>query len=864
MGEVFRAHDSRLKREVAIKVLRADAVGSDERRRRFELEARAASALNHPNILTVHDIGEEGGVAYIVSELLDGETLRAVVAKGALAVRAMLEIAVQTADGLAAAHGAGILHRDLKPENLFVLADGRVKILDFGLAKELIGAGQDDRTRTGSELLTSPGTVVGTIAYMSPEQIEGRALSFRSDQFSFGTILYEMATGKRPFRGEDQAATMAAIVKDEPAPVATIQPQVPAPLRWVIERCLAKEPARRYASTSDLHQQLRDLRDHLSELSSHQSVRAEPVTRKRWPMSVAIAGLGALAGFLLAVTRLPPVVQNHPYRYTPFATETADERQPAWSPDGRSIAYVASVDGTGQVFTRALNAHMPAQLTKSTTDCADPFWSADGTRIYYRAQVDLWSVGAAGGAAQVEVRNISTRSGPAAASSEGKTLAFFRTNGVGHALYLRSLSDGKEVSYSKQPFPVNFRFSDGVRFSPDGKKLAAALISKIGPEVSEELWVIPYPDGTPRKVPWKVHPGFRTSALSWADDNRHCLFSTELAFGASPHILQVDTDTGEILPVTSGTGEETHPAVSRDGGRIAFTSGGFEYDLVQIGLDGSKVVPLLATARQEYNADWSPSGKQYLYVSNAGGFAGIWLRSATENWSRQLLEGTDEGDLGRPQPRFSPDGQRIAYVRMTDRHSILIFNLSGGAAIPLENESPDQHSPAWSPDGNWIAYTRYVGQKMEIAKAPSGGGGQPERISQGGDPGSWLEWSSTGKWICDHQPTAVYLIPAEGGSPRRLHGPANAVAFSKDGTTLYVIRPGKDRRWELASLAVPDGVEKKSVRLELPPETAIRYISLHPDGAGFAVTIGTPKRDIWILDGFKPPAGRLRSWIGPS
>ena len=262
MGEVYRARDTRLGREVALKILPESVANDAARRARFDLEARAASALNHPNIVTVHDIGEEGGVSYIVTELVEGESLRALIERGPVAARKLIDIAAQIADGLAAAHAAGITHRDLKPENIMLTRDGRVKILDFGLAK--VAAPAPDESTVTQGLGTDPGTVMGTVAYMSPEQARGAAVDSRSDQFSLGLILHEMATGKQTFRRESLPETMTAIIKDD-APA--LDASVPAPLRWVVERLLEKDPEERYASTKDLARDLRGMRERGSEAS---------------------------------------------------------------------------------------------------------------------------------------------------------------------------------------------------------------------------------------------------------------------------------------------------------------------------------------------------------------------------------------------------------------------------------------------------------------------------------------------------------------------------------------------------------------------------------------------------------------------
>jgi len=253
MGQVYRARDSRLSRSVALKVLTS---GSADR---FIQEARAASALNHPNIVTIYDVGETAGVSYIVMELIEGETLRQTVAGGLLTVPRLLAIAIQIADALAAAHDKGILHRDLKPANIMVAPDGRAKLLDFGLAKLA--------SRAADYALTQPGTILGTFGYMSPEQARGEPGDFRSDQFSLGAVLYEMATGRRAFSGASQAEALVAVMRDQPEPIGRINPQVPAPLQWLIDRCLAKNPQDRYRSTQDL----------LNELSAIHANIAQPV-----------------------------------------------------------------------------------------------------------------------------------------------------------------------------------------------------------------------------------------------------------------------------------------------------------------------------------------------------------------------------------------------------------------------------------------------------------------------------------------------------------------------------------------------------------------------------------------------------------
>ena len=269
MGAVYRARDVKLGRDVAIKFLQDDLSRNHEYLHRFEREARAASALNHPNIITIFEINEFEGAPFIAMELVEGTVLRELLKKGAVPIRKLLEIAAQIADGLGAAHAKGIVHRDLKPENVMLTNDGRVKILDFGLARVDRPAASGDATSELSAIRTPEGRILGTASYVSPEQAAGgRSVDFRSDQFSFGSLLYELATARRAFERNSVVETLAAIMRDEPDPVQRLNPKIPPPLCWIVERCLSKEPADRYASTTDLARELRTLRERLPETGS--------------------------------------------------------------------------------------------------------------------------------------------------------------------------------------------------------------------------------------------------------------------------------------------------------------------------------------------------------------------------------------------------------------------------------------------------------------------------------------------------------------------------------------------------------------------------------------------------------------------
>jgi eukaryotic-like serine/threonine-protein kinase len=363
MGEVYRARDERLKREVAVKVLPAELAADADRRARFEREARAASALSHPNILTIYDIGSSNETVYIAMELVEGGTLKDLTASGPVPTRKLLELATQVADGLAAAHAAGIVHRDLKPANVMVSRHGFAKILDFGLAK-LVTPEQTEVSgmQTAAGDATRPGMVMGTVGYMSPEQAAGRTVDYRSDQFSFGSILYEMATGKRAFERGTTAETLTAIIREEPEPVSQLNARIPAPVRWIVERCLTKDPEDRYGTTKDLARDLAQIRDHLSEAPVSAEVsgarNAEPVKprRSRLPFLAGAAVLAAAVG-IAAYTIGKKSSAAIPPSFRQLTFQRGQIFSARFAPDGQNVLYSGAWEGRPtEIFVARLDS----------------------------------------------------------------------------------------------------------------------------------------------------------------------------------------------------------------------------------------------------------------------------------------------------------------------------------------------------------------------------------------------------------------------------------------------------------------------------------------------------------------------------
>lgn len=869
MGEVYRAHDTRLRRDVAVKIMPADSAADPDRVRRFEKEARAVSALNHPNILTVHDFGADNGTQYIVSELVEGESLRKLLLHGPMARRQILDVAVQIADGLAAAHHAGIVHRDLKPENIMISRDGRVKILDFGLAKPVQAAGDDAQTLDTAA--TQPGLILGTVAYMSPEQARGVSVDFRADQFALGLILYEMCTGRQAFHRESPLHTLSAILTEEAPPITG----VPAPLAWTIQRCLSKDPAQRYGDTGDLYRDLRDMRDHISTSFVSGSVAVGGLKRSlsRKAVGLALALCAALmAGFFLALlfTRSGEAKLSD-YRFTPAANDAGLELFPVWSPNKKSIAYSAESNGIFQIFTKALGTATSAAatpITKSANDCLFPFWSPDGTHIFFISasndQPNLWSVAAVGGWPLKLMDNVAQ----AAISPDGKALVFLRRDAEGsqsHSLYISSPPGAASKKYSEEPAgSKHYLGSSYLRFSPDGSRLGVWGSLAEG---KSELWILPFPQGKPKQALLSVPAIPLARQFSWMPDSRRLVFGEELGFTLGAHLWMADTESGRIHPLTAGIGSEQFPFVSKDGDAIAFTSMEFSYDLVEMPLNGSGMRSLETTHLTEVSPAWSPSGDQYAYVTDRSGSPEIWLKNKQAGWERPLVTQKDFPDDKTYlllDVSFSPDGQRIAYRRAGRREveAVWISTVTGNPPVRLAKEPQGQfeRGPTWSPDGNWLAYFSMRNGKYALMKVRIGGVDAPVVVKE--DAGSYPRWSPQGDWIaCLGMKGGIVLVSQDG---RRMQSMGTGMwlahGWSKDGSAIYGVRGTDNQRLVLTAVDTESGREKVVADLGPYPAAfsygnvtgapALRGFNLAPDGQSFSSSIIRPKADIWILEGF--------------
>ena len=552
MGEVYRARDTRLRRDVAIKVLPASVSLDPERLRRFEQEARATAALNHPNILAVFQMGTYEGAPYLVSELLDGGTLREHLLRGPMPVRKAVDYSVQIARGLAAAHDKGVVHRDLKPENLFIMKDGRAKILDFGLAKLTHRHWADEGSIPTATMGTEPGVVMGTVGYMAPEQVSGKPADHRADIFALGAIMYEGLTGKRAFQKPTAAETMSAILNEDPPGVSQLAATVPPALQKVVHRCMEKNPEQRFQSASDLAFALESLSDSGTQSGSLLAPPAKKVRGWWYAAGVALIVIAAALPFWWFRSRTSVVPTAEWVQITNFADSVTS---PALSPDGRMLTFLRGDDTfttDGQVYVMLLPHGNPVRLTNDSTAKMSPIFSLDGANIAYTVPWDTWSVPVLGGEPRAWLPNASGLTW-----LDADNLMFSQITSGYHMELARSDLSRAHVQPIYTP-PSLFGMLHRSYLSPDRKWV-------IGVEMTGNLWsrcrLVPF-DGSSAGTEIGPEDGVCTSA-AWSPNGKWMYLTSNS--GHSFHIWRQQFPNGRIEPVTSGPTEEEGIAFDPDG-----------------------------------------------------------------------------------------------------------------------------------------------------------------------------------------------------------------------------------------------------------------------------------------------------------
>jgi serine/threonine protein kinase/WD40 repeat protein len=876
MGEVYRAHDSRLNRDVAIKVLREEGAANPDRRARFEREARAVAALNHPNIVAVYDFGVENDKQFIVSELVEGESLRSLVSKR-VAIRKLVEIGAQVADGLAAAHASRVVHRDLKPENILIGKDGRVKILDFGLSRQTSQA-TSVRTETDPEEtlapgvdairnLTEEGTVIGTASYMSPEQATGRAVDYRSDQFSFGLVLHEMATGKRTFARSSRVETMAAIVRDEPP---AIEEKIPAPLRWIVDRCLQKEPEQRYESTRDLFQDLKNLREHLSE-SFTSSGTLTPVMPQakahRWRLIAVCAGCVLLAGLLGYLLR--PVGQDiGNYRYTRIASDTSADGIGVWSSDGKAVAYSAKVNGVGQVFLRYLNSPSPVQLTHRKRDISAIGWSSDRSHLIVIEHTDedvykLFTVATVGGELEFIM---DAGCEDCDLSHDGKVfVALMKGKDNVYDLEVSDPLGSPLRPYMPAPFASKDIRHPSLCFSQDGRSI---LLSFTGDNLQQEFWLLPYPaEGKrPRRI-FQRFPLFHSGGeFYFMPDNRHVVVSAPASEGTPRHLWIADVGSDELIPLTTGTDDDWGPSVSPDGKSLIFKRAHLEQKVVSVSVEDGSVQMPVDSGSYDISPAWSANQGKLAWETNRNGSYAIWIR-LPDGSERPVVTAADfpVGTANRYlNLSLSSDGDRLIYASIDHggARRLWISSLFGGSPVRLTNqESGSEWGGTWSPDGSHFVYLHDEADTHSLMIVKTSGGAKPILLREKVEK-NLPDWSRDGDWISYRDNKGWNLISPDGKTSKFLGNIETPyLAFSNDGKLLYGIKPGEtegnqDRAtlFSLDPATLKQKVIKELGRDLIPTQMGgIPRFSVAPDGKSFVYTTSKLRTDLWMLQGYRQP-----------
>jgi len=819
MGEVYRAHDPRLGRDIALKVLPAALAADPDRRERFEREARAAAALNHPNIVTIHSVEEIDGIPLLTLELVEGQTLAELIPAGGLPLDRALALGIALADGVGAAHQRGITHRDLKPANVMVTHDGRVKVLDFGLAK----LREDEQMAAAAAMptaaLTGEGRIVGTVAYMSPEQAEGKPVDQRTDVFSLGIILYEMASGARPFTGDTPMSTMSSIIKDTPKPITELRPGLPRELSKIVNRCLAKDVEDRYQSAKDLRNDLRALKNELT------SGEIEPISGagRRASASAASPSRRGLAGVAAAVIVVAAGVgawfwkgggaldtpASRPFDTIKLTrlTTTGNAAMAAMSSDGRYVAHVSARDGQQSLWLRQIATTSNVEVVPSANvRYAGVTFSPDGNHLYYATYpgiaaggsiANLYQVPILGGGARLVLEDVDTA---VTFSPDGREFAFIRGYpAVGKSAVMVANADGsnlRELISRAQPllFP-----NLGIAWSPDARRLA--VTGRNTGELRGQIVIVDIASKTETILPT---PDWRQiSRVAWLPDGSGLLANAQESAGeASSQIFLVGYPGGESRRLTNDLSSYTGLAVAPDGRSFVAIRNERRSVLYTMSIDDAeKMSAITAEAGADEGGQglaWTSDGR-IVYTTEAGGNPDIWIMNVDGSGRVQLTSnpGLDV------TPRVTADGRSIVYV--SDRDGALRIwrmGLDGSGTTRVSDDVLGRLRVYLSADGRWVYYNATSGDSRKVAV--EGGDAVPVLPPDVAGrlnpplPSGFHEAmpSPDGRWLAGHTFTdlgeRIAAFPAEGGTVQVLEtvGPTGQWTGDSRGFLFVETRAG--------------------------------------------------------------------------
>ena len=805
MGVVYKARDTQLGRIVAVKALLAEKVADADRRKRFVQEARAASGLNHPNIVTIHEIFQAQGTEFIVMEFVAGKTLDQLITRRGLRVPEALKYSVPIADALAKAHAAGIVHRDLKPANIMIADDGRVKILDFGLAKltEPVSDSNESQTTQTTFMDSAPhtedGTVIGTVAYMSPEQAEGRTVDARSDIFSFGAVLYEMLAGHRAFQGPSKMATLASVLREEPRPLAEIAPSVPRELEKLVARCLRKDPERRAQHMSDLKLALDELKE---ESESGQLSTAVRVANKR-----PRARIAGLVGLIVAVLAAGTVLLT---RDKPAAAPAMEavvltsypgvEHDPALSPDGKQVAFSWDGDAGGNLdlYVKLVDAGTPVRLTQTPQEEYGATWSPDGRFLAFVRSGRVEEPDGQGGGYYVmpalggserklaDIPRILNHARPMRADwgPDGKALIITDTSVDPPALALVSIETGDKIPFSAPPPKALGDFLPMV--SPDGRWVAFVRVANVN---ASDWFLVPFSsDG-------RQEPRQLTSLKTLIASGTWTPKSTELVFSALVEgirrLLRVSID-GSSPPsrITEAGIDVFAPSLARQGGRLVYEYRYGDTNLWRVDLQDPRSEPIrvFGSTKREMQPDFSADGTKLTFISYSSGDGEVWTANADGSNAVQVTH-----DGARPlSPRWSPDGRRLAFAKRPGGNvDVYVVDAQGGAPKRLTTDPATEASAYWSRDGKWIYFTSNRTGQFDVWKIVADGSAPEIQVTKSG---GWRSRESDDGRTLHYQKfeaPGVFRMPVTGGPEQKVADSPVQAAWDSNGREMYYLDSGQ-------------------------------------------------------------------------
>ena len=863
MGVVYRARDTLLGRFVALKTLPAGEPADSERRARLLREARAASALHHPNIVDVYDLLHHEGSDVIVMELVTGRTLDQAVAGKPL--REVLGYARQIADALAKAHAAGIVHRDLKPSNVMVDESGTVRVLDFGLARLGPPVGTVDlgseSTRPTAEA-TAEGHILGTLAYMSPEQAEGKKADARSDVFGFGAVLYEMVTGRMAFRGDSAAATLAAVMERDPPPPREVVPGLPSDLERLVQRCLRKDPAKRFQSMGDVALDLDEIGAGLG------SGRVQPPgkkVRRRTAWLLAGAVLLALAALLAWRLTRGPTGPPAPPRLSQLTSYPGWELYPTFSPDGTQVAFAwnGEKQDNFDIYVKLVGASgPPLRLTTDPASDTYPAWSPDGRQIAFRrtpraaderlpplSSVTAWRssggtvmvMPALGGVERKVAEVPEARCPTLSWTPDGRWLATPATDSSGASgIFLLPVDQGKAKRLTSNPV--------GADICPtlweDGRFLAYTSCTT---ESSCALQVLELQaDLRPLGAPRRLGPRAGMAGLAWASDARSLVYT---AAGNLYRVPVGGAPAGEEILPSSG---QTHlfPAISRTLDRLIFARGIDDRDVWKLE-EGRPPTPFLASSRADQSPQFSPDGTRIAYGTNRWSPSGeIFVTGADGSKPIQLTDLPGAQDSAQ----WSPDGRWIAFdSRGQDAtYHVFVIDAAGGPPRRLTTDPSNEHRPSWSRDGRWIYFGSDRTGRLELWRAPAQGGDAVQVTDAGGYTSHESPDGRTLYYVKGREARQpLFARPVGGGPETRIVDEVLGRTFAvvEDGV-YYFARTEAAGVTAIRFLDVARGASREVARLDALV-APIFGLSVSPDRKRFLFTASKPDNvDLYLIENF--------------